>query len=552
MTELLPLSVFKKDPNAPLKTFPVLNQGNSAFSQKPQETTPKGYLQRVGDQYSQAAQEITQGVEQGAQKFSQGVQQGQSANLGTAVKGGLSAIGGLLTSGLRTAGGVAKAAFAPVTEAPGVKQGLQFAGDEILKIPGMDKVLSKAQELSVKYPELSKDIRNMIDIATVGAGKTVEKPLQTALQRTGQSLSESGASAQSYLDNAFAKKLVMPTETKAVKEAQVPRTTESGGLFKRDIVNPTTQEAESIANVAKIPGVSEKNTFQKNYNIIRDTNIVKAKELESSIAANDFLIPRIETKSRLKMAAQELEASPLIVGDAQKMAEKMLLKANQIVDAHGGTGSGLLAARKEFDSWVQSQKPKIFDANAENSLTTANRAIRNVFNTLLDEKAPDLGIKNALKEQSSLYRALDNIQGKAAEEANTVFGRSLQNIGRALGTRNKLVQTLAALTGIGVFGAASTYALPLTVGTGAGWLLYKGGRLVMNPEVRSTLGELLQKHSDQIAPVDRAVLQGLLNDFQDESSELDTATASASPEASKNPSQNIDLPSLEKFRNATR
>ena len=106
---------------------------------------------------------------------------------------------------------------------------------------------------------------------------------------------------------------------------------------------------------------------------------------------------------------------------------------------------------------------------------------------------------------------------KAAEEANTVFGRTLQSIGRKLGTRNKLVQTLAAATGVGVFGASTVYALPLTLGTAAGWLIYRGGRLVMKPEIRETIGRLLQTYAEQIAPLDRAALEGLIQEFSDSS-----------------------------------
>lgn len=538
-----PLSAFRNDISGKGADFPILNSTPppSPFDEVAQEEP--GYFQRIGQQYSEAAKGITSGIERGAEEYTTGVQRGD-------VGGRVQATKGLLRSGLRAAGGVARAAFAPVVEAPVIKQAIGFAGKQIAKIPGTDRLSLKAQELSEKYPEASKDIQNLVDIVLVGSGSGVEKPVATALGKTGETLAKSGTRAAIGARQKFAENLVMPVRTKAIKEAQVTRTTEAG-LLRRNIVQPSRSEATSIQEVAKIPGIKPNNTYQRSWNIIRDTNVQKAQELEALVKANDFAIPRKEILSRLEKTKLELENSPLIVGDAQKTAEKMLIKARQIVEENAGTGSGLLKARKEFDAWVQTQKPKIFDANSENALTAANRAVRDSLNEIFDEKALAAGLTGtaeARASQSALYRAMENIQAKAAQEADTALGRALQRIGESLGTRNKLVQTLAAATGIGVFGAATAYALPLTIGSAGAWLVYRAGRLVMRPEIRKTVGELLQKHANDIAPVDRAFLEGLLQDFQEEdSSSGKNLEVSTSPIKNESKNQNINKPSLQEF-----
>lgn len=493
--------------------------------QRKQQNTPAApnYFQRVASDYSQAGQDITSGIQEGANQYNQGVTQANSADqnqnpVGN-IKGELNAVGGLARAGLRTVGGVASAAFAPITEAPIVKQGLEAAGGLISKIPGVNTLAQKASDFSQQHPEVSKDIKNITDIATLGVGSGAAKPLAEAAEQGGASLIKSGAAAIDANQFKFAQDLIKPIDTKTTKLAQVGRTTEAGGLFKKDIVTPTANEVESAKEVAQVPGIAPSNTYQKNFNLIRDYNAQQAKQLESDVAQYDFAIPRKEVMSKLKDAASSLADSPLIVGEAEKTAQKLLSGAKKFIDQNPGTGSGLLKARKEFDQWVLSQKPKAFDAKSENAFTVANRAIRDALNTTLDESATNLGVKDSLKKQFALYRAMDEVEPKAAEEANTVFGRALQRIGQALGTRNKLVQTLAAATGIGVFGAAATYALPLTLATGAGFLVYQGGKLIMKPGVRTAIGKLLQESGDVIDTADRAILQHALETFTEDSQE---------------------------------
>lgn len=470
-------------------------------------TKEPNYFQRVASDYSKAGQDITSGIQQGAQDI-----QGQD----TSTFGGLAkAVGQDLRIGLRTAGGVASAAFAPITEAPGIKQGIQAIGTGISKIPGVSQVAQKASQVATQHPQAAKDVQNVFDIATLGVGSGAAKPVGAALSKTANVLERSGLEASQAAKNKFAQELVKPVETSAVKLDQVKRTTESGGLFKKDVVTPTPFEVQSANEVAQIPGVSPKNTFQKNFNIVRDFNSQQAQQLESDIKQYDFVIPKKEINSRLNAVGNTLSQSPLIVGDAAKMASRLIAGAKKFVEQNEGKGSGILKARKEYDSWVLDQKPKAFDAKAENAFTMANKEVRDTLNTILDENATNLGVKDSLRKQFSLYRAMENIAPKAADEANTVFGRTLQKIGKTLGTRNKLVQTLAAATGVGVFGASAAYALPLTIATGLGFLTYKAGKLVMKPEVRIAIARLLESSGNLLDPVDKAVLQSALDNYSE-------------------------------------
>ena len=462
-----------------------------------------GYLSRVWEQYAQAGEDIISGIQRGAAGLEAGIEEG-------GIAGRLKATGSLLRSGLRTAGGVAGATFAPITEAPGIRQALGFAGEKISGIPGVETIIQSLTNLSKKHPEIAKDVQNTIDIAVLLAGTKAQKPAGAGLEKAGAKIEKSGVTSAKIAKENFAQRLVSPVETKAIKLSQVGRTKEAGGFFKRDIVTPTTLELKAAKEVAKIPGISAKNTFQKNFNLVKDYNVVQAKQLVDDIAKYDFAISKKQVLSQLDDVAKSLKKSPLIVGDAEKTANKLLAGAKKFVDSNKASGSGLLKARKEFDAWVKSQKPKVFDAKAENAFTIANDKVRQTLNTILDEKAINLGIKDSLSKQSSLFTAMSNIGPKAAIEANTPLYRALGRIGTILGVKSRLVQGIAAAVGIGGLGAAATFAPPVAILGGIGFITYKAGKLIMSPQVRIALGKLLQTSGHLLNPADKKIIENAI------------------------------------------
>lgn len=464
------------------------------------------YLERVAGQYSDIGERTTKAIEKSSKGYA------EKAGKGDVV----GATGELLRSGLRTVGAVAEGAFAPITEAPIVKDALNFVGEKIGNTEIGQRLAKKIQE----NPETAQDIMDIVNTLTLGGGKAIEAPAKSitgeTLQKTGSAIEKSGLKALETKKTSFIRDLVKPEQTKAVKEAQVGRTVEKGtGIFKRSEILPTDQELRMEKAISSIPEVKSTNTFQQNYNIIKEANTKEAQLLEKQISENDFIIPKKEIKARLVQAKNSLAESPLVTGDAEKMAEKLLAKANQLVDKNTGTGSGILKARKEYDSWVMSQKPKAFDATAENAFTLANREIRKTFNNILDEKAIDVKVKESLSKQSSLYNAMDNIAPKAAIEADTAIGRAYNNLSKLVGTKNKSVQIIAALAGIGGLGAAATFATPALVTGGLTFLGYKGAKLIMKPELRVQLGKLLKESGKLLNPEDKAILENAIKKYSE-------------------------------------
>jgi hypothetical protein len=460
----------------------------------------QGFTERVSEDLSKRRENVSLGIE------------AQSKGEQTAVETGFQAVGQGVGLVFDVAGEALKSVVNKIPQA--VKKPIEQVSESILSSPlgqaglrAISQGVDSYNEWKKGNPRTARDLEAIVNIAMLApvgggakvgskVGEAVGKPV---LESTGTALKASGETALKSERQGFIRNLLRESQTKAVKEAQVARTSETGiGIGKKSIIAPSKSEALAEKYVIDIPEVSSKNTLQGNYNIIKDANISEAKKLSSELAENDFIYPRQELLSRLNNAKGELAKNPVITGDAEKTAEKLVAEFQRRIEETPAKGSNLLQVRKEFDAWVESQKGgKAFDPVRENAFSIANREIRQTVNSFLDEKAPTVGVKESLRKQSALFTALDNLKPKAAYEADTAIKRFIQRAEVVLGTKNRAVQILAATVGIGGLGAAATFA-PAAAGIGiGGYFIYRGGKLVLSPKIRKALGEVVVKLGDK-------------------------------------------------------
>lgn len=147
--------------------------GDEAIEKFGQQEQKPGYFRRVFESIKGTRQGLAKDLETQAETIAGEELQEDPSRIKQAV-----ALG---RGGLRTAGAVAKSALAPVMEAPGIKQGVEYVGE---KLAGTRPVKA-FQEWSGRHPEAAKDIMNTLDItALLGTAKGIE----TATIKTAQGL----------------------------------------------------------------------------------------------------------------------------------------------------------------------------------------------------------------------------------------------------------------------------------------------------------------------------------------------------------------------------
>ena len=335
------------------------------------------------------------------------------------------------------------------------------AGQDIA--PVYDKALS-GRNLNVgDYATALKPFAQVpFDAATSVAGGKVAG---TAAQKTvdvGINAVKNNAEKRSL---NFVNDLVTPTQTftktgTLAKDIKAGNVAENTALLGKRSVLPSSQQADVAAVVKDVPGIKPGITKLQASNLIQ-TEISNSAQTLRNALANQEVGPVADFRDIHKLldsTRAELNQHPLIVGDAEKTAQRLLNTfTRNLPTGKELTGVDLLNARQAFDKEVELIKgSSVFDPKTENAVSIATRAIRQGVNNLIAKQNPDVAVKALLKRQTALYNALDNIAPKAAKEAQNLTGRLFQRHPKVGGLVKKGLEYGAAATiGTGVYRALS-------------------------------------------------------------------------------------------------
>ena len=371
-----------------------------------------------------------------------------------------------------------------------------FLGTDIGKA-GMEAAQAGMEawnEFKAANPRSARMIESVVDIGLLIApvkAKPRIKAQPTMAGRAAAKVEAAGVRQTARQKADFIDKLVSPKSTAKVRTEQVARTTEEG-IFRKKKVALSAGERVMADEVSLIEGVGSSKTILGNFTVISQEVTNEAKLLKDLLKKNDVIIPRREFAAELDRAIVRLGENPLLVGDAATTATKVVDKMKQIVASNPGTASGLLKSRKELDRWIETQKPKVFDPNQETALSIAVREIRQSTNDFIDARAVNVGVKDSLKKQTTLLRAMDNIGPKAAAEADTALLRAWQSANKVLSLKGAFNQTLATAFGVGGLGAAAMFAPFLTKLLALGAVTLVAGKAVLSPSAKKGVSKLLK------------------------------------------------------------
>lgn len=383
-------------------------------------------------------------------------------DLGSAVSdaatGKINPLSGVLQSAGAVAGGVGDVVNAGLRLIPGVSQVEDAIGKGAAKLAGTgvgQQFMRGADKFSQEHPELSKDLSAAFNIATlvpIGKGLGIagraaaEAPhvAKLALAETG------GVIGKAAKERLFSEALsvVEPKVTPSVAKSAFKqgRVTVSG-LAKREGIAPDIQTQRAAESAMGI--VRKSWTAAENSNAIRGEIGNVATKLEKDLSTMDVtpIVSRQDMEGLMRNALGRIGENPVLVGDAEESAARILRKFQTYLPKEGDITAGdILKARKQLDSWMMEQTggSTVFDPRFENAKTIALRAVRQEANQLIATKAPTVAVKGMLARQSALYDALDNVAARGVKEIGT--GR-LKRFGQRHPHIRALVQVGAGLAG---------------------------------------------------------------------------------------------------------
>jgi len=290
----------------------------------------------------------------------------------------------------------------------------------------------------------------------------------------------------------FTEELILPKESKktGIEEIKRGRVEELGVKGRERTLNQ--QQIEIAKDVSKIEGVKESNTNLQNVNEIISANTKLAETLIKDIRANDAIFPKKELNSVLKKNMEKgiAESELFIVSESLvPLAQFVFNKFNSLLEGKPNKASSVFEARQALDAWAKKNPggekqltPEAMTAKAE-----ALRIIRTTANKFVSDKVQNVNVTAELKNQSNLYRAIEEIAPKAEAEAATPFKRQLQQVHEQLGFTGEVGATISAI------GLSSVGLLPLMLKLGIViFVTKKTGEVVFSPEAKAFVGGVLE------------------------------------------------------------
>jgi len=254
------------------------------------------YFERIKNTYN----EITSGLVKNLTKTGKNyLENAQKGNIGEATKD-------LLRGGLRTVGAVAESTFTPVTEAPLIKESLDFIGKKLGNTEIAKTLAQKIQD----NPEKAQDIIDIVNTIALSGGKIIEKPLEKVTEKiipniAEKTISKTGEVIKNTGTDLYKISVPMQEATKtaekvylASKPTLIERVKELFTGNKKKLLNKPTTEAETAARIGLV-GTEKQLGVQAERNLNKLWNNTVKPALETSKNKTDMKIFLKEIKDEI-------------------------------------------------------------------------------------------------------------------------------------------------------------------------------------------------------------------------------------------------------------
>lgn len=222
-------------------------------------------------------------------------------------------------------------------------------------------------------------------------------------------------------------------------------------FFKKEELVRSPQEALAIEEVSRMlkEGKIKKwgTELQKSVAINDEiTGLAEALKWRLDNTPNPVNIPKQEVESFISDLAKNVKKNPIMVGDMQESAFKIIQNIKDKLTKDSYTPAELLEIRKQLDSDIQAFKwETVFDPKIENAFSSTLREFRQWINNKVAELVPDADVRSFLDRQSALYNAKDNVDLRWAKQSNSMIGRVLTKVQSATGIpRTEIIEALTA------------------------------------------------------------------------------------------------------------
>lgn len=241
---------------------------------------------------------------------------------------------------------------------------------------------------------------------------------------------------------------ILPKETPSQIADTITQRKLGGGIMNKVEYVPNESE-KLMAQTALEAGVKPSAPIVKNVQVVNFALEKEAKKLKSVLQKSNVTISTDSLNRTGVSVAEKIAANPLV--DEHGATVRKILEAGQAaIDSNPKTAAGMLQARIDFDRAITKFQPSAFNQDAPaTAFRFAKDQVRQGMNDLISSSVPDAMVKQSLARQSSMYRIIDNLGSKAAEQGKMGGNRATRFLSTPTGKAAKYGAAAAGTYAVG-------------------------------------------------------------------------------------------------------
>lgn len=508
-------------PEMTWEEFDKISAEKEALNRLANTETPKeeGVFSKIGSALKTRGQDIYKTMKQTAT--------GEINPLETGVRVVGDIVGGATDVAFEGLKAGAKAVLPEKAEQRVKQLGLDILQTDIGKagVSALSKGVQEYEKWKEQNPRIAESLEGVLNIASIlpaekvlGVGAKVVKP---AAKLAGEAVGEAATTAGKSLAKNVEKRAIDDVVNLVRKSTKEMTTAEKQELLK------TGKASESILGGLKSkPSTSDyaiaevaQGFVDPSKKVIENITSIKDGIRQKATSLVDYLrranVPLDETNT-LKKSISEAELPLVMKSDTamKNMYDNVVEKFMEFTKDKKDM-AGLLEARQQFDDWVETQIPSIWDEGGKyKPLNQAVTKMRQKVNDYIAENSyhffPDTAqnpVRNILKEQSLLYEAVDNM---AINNAKRIDKGLIERASSAI--RSNPISSIvgAGAVGLSIPAMAGIISSPAAIAALTTYGMYRIGKKVITSEaIQKGLSEFLLKAGKTLNPEGKKAVQEL-------------------------------------------
>jgi len=381
------------------------------------------------------------------------------------------ALGSVAVSQALRTGGELLAGGAGILISDSVREGFEEGWSKVKNMPGIKQAGQALgagwevySEFSKNNPQLAETFETYVDVFAALAPTSkidMAAPAEKAkLKYNTAVLEEKQAGINKLMDPTIVGESGYGGEFRSI-----------GGPLDRTVYVPSEREQMMRRTLETVDALDPNTHYARAHTVVSDEVKKANNELIAFInKSGNPAYNRQELVESMQEAFAGLKESKDYVAlsrEAQKKANEYANIALKTVNKEEPNALGLLAARREFDSFVNAgpRKGDVLDPTVETAKGAAGRFIRNVMNDKLKDITEGEVVHNSLDRMHNLLSARSVLRNKMYGEGNNRIARAVQKISKVANLPSTPLALYATLKtgGAAVAGAVAG----MGVGTGA-------------------------------------------------------------------------------------